>query len=167
MPKHNCSSSPVLRWPALAFLWLQPEHGYLLCLSHHVIAQLKHNWEQHREHDFTEFFVAYLVLFWSWMALSHSWISRLCKAEQYAWLYFISTLHTHACACTWANHTVPKHTASNSAMASKVFPAWARYGLPSVSFVLWCAFSHTQGTKWCHIKACWHSFAQNNMSKIK
>lgn len=43
----------------------------------------------------------------------------------------------HPCLCLYMSyHTVPKHTASNSAMASKVFPAWARYGLPSVSFVL-------------------------------
>lgn len=34
----------------------------------------------HREHDSADHFVAYVVSFWSQMALSHSWISCLCKA---------------------------------------------------------------------------------------
>ena len=93
-----------------------------------MIARPQHNVKQHREHGFTDF---------SWLNLcsfGHGWSSHipwfLEYVEQYAWLYFISTLHTHACAC---NHTVLKHSTFNSARAKKVYSAWAQYGLPSVS----------------------------------
>lgn len=37
------------------------EHIYLLYKRHHVTAWLQHNGEQNREHDLTDFFVAYFT----------------------------------------------------------------------------------------------------------
>lgn len=82
VPKHDCPCSPVPCCPAATLLRPQPglstgpEHGYLLSICHQVI-MLENNTENMT--DFTDFFGAYIVSFWSQTALSHSWISRLCK----------------------------------------------------------------------------------------
>lgn len=60
-----------VRWPELA--WIQPQLGLSTVTSctNIIPCSTVASWE----HDFTDYFVAYFVLFWSKMALWHSWIS--------------------------------------------------------------------------------------------
>lgn len=66
------------RWPALALFWPRPGPSSVTSRTYVIRSQ---NNGEHRERDFTDFYVAYFMLFWSWTAFL--W---------YAWLYFVSTL---------------------------------------------------------------------------
>ena len=65
--------------------------------------------------------------------LSPSWISWLCKAAFYAGLYFMTTLHTRACARSGATVPLDKHT-SNRSRAKKVYQDWSRYRALTLDF---------------------------------
>ena len=75
----------------------------LLYVCHYVVVQPHHNGGRRREHDLTDFFMAYFVSFLSQAAFSLSWIPWLCKTS--AWFDSMSMLHTRVCARPGA--TVP------------------------------------------------------------